>query len=186
MLYSYSFRPGYSSTVLYILPAHPATIHNQDVAAHVATGLARQIHRRTLEVLRGTPVSGRNARGDASQALRVRQQSLVHVCGDVAGGDGVDRDALGRPLVGEALCDLAHGALGRGVGRDGEAALEGEQRGKVDDAAAAAGNGGGLELEHVGADVAAEGEDGVEVYLDDLGVSEYCLDRQWSCLNSPR
>lgn len=63
---------------------------------------------------------------------------------------------------------MADGALGCGVGGNSEAALECEQRRKVDDAAAAAGDRRGLELEHLGADVTAESEDGVEVDLDDL------------------
>lgn len=76
---------------------------------------------------------GRYPGTDAGQPLRVIQQRGVHLGLDVPGRDGIHRDPLSGPLVGEALGELADGALGRGIGRDGEAALEGEQRGKVDD-----------------------------------------------------
>lgn len=138
------------------------------MSTHIATRLARQVHRRSLEVLGRPPSARGNSSTNARQPLRVVQQRRVHVCLDVSGRNGVDRDALGRPLVGKRLCDLAHGALGRGVGGDCEAALEGEQRGEVDDAAAAAGGGRDGQGEHLTAKVAAEREDGVEVDLDDL------------------
>lgn len=136
--------------------------------AHVRTGLAGQIHRRALEVLGAAPSARRDSGANAGKTLGVVEQRRVHLRFNVTWRNGVDRDTLGRPLVGEALGDLADGALGCGVGGNSEAALECEQRRKVDDAAAATGDGGGLELEHMGADVAAEGEDGVEVDLNDL------------------
>lgn len=136
--------------------------------ADICACSARQVHRRALEVVGRPPAAGGDAGADAGEALGVAEQGRVHLRLNVARGDGVDGDALAGPLVGEALGDLADGTLGRGVRGHCQAALEGEQRGKVDDAAAAAGGGRGRKLQHVGADVAAEGEDGVEVYLDDL------------------
>lgn len=136
------------------------------MTTHVAARLAGEIHSSPLEILGRTPNASGDAGRDARQAFGVVQQGLVHVGGNVPGGDGVDGDAAGGPLVGETLCQLADGALGGGVGGHGEPALEGEQGGEVDDAAAAAGDGGRVEAEHVGASVAAEGEDGVEVDLD--------------------
>lgn len=138
------------------------------MATYIATRLAGQIHRRSLKVLGRAPSARGNSRADARQPLRVVQQRRVHVRLDVSRRNGVDRDALGRPLVGKRLCDLAHSALGRGVGGDCDATLEGEQRGEVDDAAAAAGDGGDGQGEHLAAKVAAEREDGVEIDLDDL------------------
>lgn len=135
---------------------------------NIGTRPTRKIHSRALEVLGLSPSTRRNTVINALQSLRVIQNSFVHVGVDVARGNAVDSDALGRPLVGEALCHLADGALGGSVGGDSQAALESKQRAEVDDAAAAAGDGGGLEGKHVAADVAAEGEDGVEVYLHDL------------------
>lgn len=138
------------------------------MSTYISTRLARQIHRRSLKVLGRPPSARGNSRADACQPLRVIQQRRVHVRLNVSRRNGVDRDALGRPLIGKRLCHLTHGALGRGVGGDCEAALEGEQRGEVDDAAATAGDGGDGEGEHLAAKVAAEREDGVEVDLDDL------------------
>ena len=137
--------------------------------ADICARAAGEVHCRALEVVGGAPAAGRDAGADAGEALRVAEQGRVHLRLDVARGNGVDGNALARPLIGEALGDLADGALGRGVRGHRQATLEGEQRGKVDDAAAAAGGRRGGELQHLGADVAAEGEDGVEVYLDDLG-----------------
>jgi len=156
------------SITSYHLPSHPPSIHNHRMPAHIRTRLTRQEHRRAPEVLGRAPPPGRDPLADAGQPLRVAQQRRVHVRLDVAGRDGVDRDPPGRPLVGEALGQLRHGALGRRVRRHGEAALEGEQRGEVDDAALAARHGRDGQVEHVRAGVAAEAEDGVEVDLDDL------------------
>jgi hypothetical protein len=150
------------------LPAHPAAVYQQRRATHVAAGLAGEIDARALEVVGRPPPAGGDAGRDAGEAVGVLEQALVHVGLDVARGDGVDGDAAAGPLVGEALCQLADGALGGGVGGHGEAALEGQQRRKVDDAAAAARHGVRVEAEHVGAKVAAEAEDGAEVDLDDL------------------
>lgn len=135
---------------------------------YIPTRLAGQIDRCSLEVLGRPPSARGNSSADARQPLRIVQQRRVHVCLNVSRRNGVDRDALGRPLVGKRLCDLAHGALGRGVGGDCEAALEGEQRGEVYDAAATASDGGDGQGEHLAAKVAAEREDGVEIDLDDL------------------
>lgn len=129
--------------------------------AHIRTRLACEIHHRPLKVLGRPPSTRRDSRADARQPLRVVQKRRVHLCLDVSRRNGVDRDALGRPLVGKRLCDLAHGSLGRRIGGHGEAALEGQQRGEIDDAAAAAGRGGNGEGEHLAAKVAAEGEDGI-------------------------
>lgn len=119
----------------------------------------RQINRRPLKVLRRPPLPSRNPRRDALQAFRIRQQGLIHIRLDVPRRNGIDSDAFCRPLVGEALCQLADSALGCRVCRDGEATLEGQERGEVDNAASTACDGGGFEVEHVGADVSADGED---------------------------
>lgn len=150
------------------LPAHPPTIHHQSMSAHIATRLTRQVHRGSLKIFGRSPSARGDSSTDACQSLRVVQQRSVHLCLNVSRRNGIDCDALGCPLVGKRLCDLANGALGRGVGGDCEAALESEQRGEVDDATATAGDGGDGEGEHLAAKVAAESEDGVEVDLDDL------------------
>ena len=113
---SYARRKGY-------LSSHPPAVYDQHMPADVATRLTRQVDARALEVLGRAPSLGRYPSGDARQPVRVVEQVLVHVSGDVAGRDGVDGDAPGRPLVGEGLCELADGALGGRVGRDGQACL---------------------------------------------------------------
>lgn len=153
---------------LHALSAHPATVHDQHMAANIGARPRRKVHRCALEVFRGAPAASRDSSANASQSLGVVEQGCVHVRLNVAGSNGVNRDALGRPLVGKRLCQLADSTLGSCVGRDSKTALEGKEGCVVDDTAAAASDGRGLQLEHMGADVAAEGEDGVEVDLDDL------------------
>ena len=65
------------------------------------------------------------------------------------------------PFVAERFGELAEGALGGGVGGDGEAALEGEEGAKVDDLASAEGH-------HVSAGSLAEEPDGLEVDVENL------------------
>lgn len=94
--------------------------------ADIATRSARQIHGCPLEVVRRPPAPRGDACADAGQAFRIAEQGRVHFRLDVSRGDGVDRDALACPLVGEALGDLADGTFGRGVRGHRQAALEGE------------------------------------------------------------
>ena len=150
------------------LPPHPPAVDDQGMPADVGAGPAGQVDAGTLEVVGGAPPPRGDAVRDAGQPGRVGQQGGVHVRLDVARGDGVDGDAARGPAVGERLGQLADGALGGGVGRHVEAALEGEEGAEVYHAAAAAEGGELGEGEHVGAHVAAEGEDGVEVDLHDL------------------
>lgn len=156
------------------------------MAAHVCTGLAGKVHSSALEVLRTSPLDSsvsiimmklkvkmtyppsRYPRANTSQPIRIIQQRRVHLGLDIPRRNRIDRDTARRPLVGEALCELAYGALGRRIGRHCQAALEGQKRRKVDDGAAPAGHGRRVQLEHVRAYVAADGEDAVEVDLDDL------------------
>src|SRR4051812_20834547 len=85
------------------LPSHPPAIHKQYMPTNIRTGPTGKIDGRPLEVLGTPPATGRDSGRDARQPLRVVEQRRVHVRLDVAGRDGIDRDALGRPLVGEAL-----------------------------------------------------------------------------------
>lgn len=139
--------------------------------ANIPAPPPRQKHDRPLEVLGNPPPPRRDPLVDPPPPPLVPQQRLVHLRLDVPRRHRIDRDALGRPLVGEGLCELGDGALGGGVGGDGEAALEGEEGGEVDDCAAAGGDGVRREGEYVGGEVAGQGEDCVEVYLEDLGGS---------------
>ena len=105
--------------------------------------------------------SGRPGCGRGSAAAhRVGLQRRRVVGAHVAGGDRVHVDALARPLVGERLGELGDAPLGRRIGGDEDPALEGEQRGDVDDLAAAVG-------EHVAAGGPAHPEHRVEVDVED-------------------
>jgi hypothetical protein len=86
--------------------------------------------------------------------------------GEVAGGDGVDLDSLGGPLVGEGLGELGDSAFAGGVGGDANASLKAEEGGDVDDfaavcAEAAAGD-------HVAGGELGELKDAGEIDLKDL------------------
>ena len=67
---------------------------------------------------------------------------------------------LRRPLVGEELGQAGDAVLGGGVARDADAALEGEQRGDVDDGAA------GLAREGGAGEGLGEEEHRLEVHVD--------------------
>ena len=81
------------------------------------------------------PAAGGDAFEDLAVAGLVGLEGFGVGGGEVAGSDGVDLDALGRPLVGEGLGELGDSALAGGVGGDADAALEAEERGDVDDLA---------------------------------------------------
>lgn len=108
---------------------------------NIPTALPRQKHNRPLEILRNPPSPRRDPLVNPPLPSLIPQQRLIHLRLDVPRRNRIHRDALGRPLVGERLCELGDGALGGGVGGDGEASLEGEERGEVDDRAATGGEG---------------------------------------------
>ena len=87
------------------------------------------------EVFRLAPASGGDAFEDLAVAGLVSLQGFGVGGVDVAGGDSVDLNVFGRPLVGEGLGELGDAALAGGVGGDADAALEAEERGDVDDLA---------------------------------------------------
>src|SRR5215213_2600911 len=143
-----------------LLSSHPAAVHDEDVAVDVVARRRGEEDGRAREVLRLAPAGGRDAFEYLSVARLVPLQRRRVVGAHVAGRDGVDVDAPGRPLVGERLRELRHAALRRRVGGDGQSALEGEEGGDVDDLAAPA-------LDHVAPGQLREAEDGREVDLDD-------------------
>lgn len=135
---------------------------------YIATRFTCKIHTRPLEVLWRPPPLRRYPRRDARQPLRVVEQTLIHIRSNVSRRDSIHGDALCRPAIGQRLCQLSHSPLGRRIRGHVEPALEGQQRGKVDDGPAPPRHRRRLEREHVGADVAAQGEDAVDVDLHDL------------------
>lgn len=142
------------------LPAHPATVHGNEFSRDVATGTASQKDDHALEVLRLAPSSGRDPSHDAGIAVGIVDQRNIHVGINVSGSNGVDIDALGHPLVGERLGQLADAALGGCIGGDSNAALESEERGDVDNVTATAGGElGFVTRQQIGAEFTAEHED---------------------------
>jgi hypothetical protein len=111
------------------------------------------------DIRRGAPPSGGDALEDLPVARFVGLQRRGVVGGDVARRDRVDVDAFGRPLVGEQPCQPCDPALGSGIARHADPALEAQQRGDVDDLAAAL-------CEHVPPGRLAQEEQALEVGVD--------------------
>src|SRR5271157_1096743 len=143
-------------------PRHPTAIDHQHMAVQIIAGGGSQENGNAGEILGSTPAAGGDAVEDGAAAGGIGAQSGGIVGGHIAGSDGVDVDALGGPFIGERLGQLGDCAFGGGIGRDQDAALEGQQRSDVDNFAAAL-------CEHVAAGQLAEAEDRVEIDLDDVG-----------------
>ena len=68
---------------------------------HVVRGGREQEYGGVADIAGLAPAAGRDARQDRCAAVRVVAQRLGVVGDDIARRDGVDVDALGRPLAGE-------------------------------------------------------------------------------------
>lgn len=136
---------------------------------NIRTRPTRQKYHAPPKVLRRPPPPRRYPSTNARHPLPIIHQRLVHVRRDIPRRDGIDRDAALGPAVREALGQLPHGALARGVGGHVQPALERQQRGEVDHAAPPACHFRGRQGEHVRAGVAAEREHGGEVHLQHGG-----------------
>jgi len=146
------------------LPSHPPTIYSQNLTTNIRARLTRKEDDRALEVLRPSPPPSRYPAKDLTRPILIRHERLIHLRRNISRRDSIDTDPLPDPLITQRLGQLADTAFTRRVRRHIDAALETQQRRDVDDAAAAAGGVGGGG-EHMGADVAAQGEDGREVHL---------------------
>ena len=122
------------------LAAHPAAVYGEDGSGDVVAGGGAEEEGGSGEVLGLAPAGGGDAFEDLAVAGLVGLEGFGVGGGEVAGGDGVDLDAFGGPLVGEGLGELGDAAFGGGVGGDADAALEAEEGGDVDDLAVAAGD----------------------------------------------
>lgn len=138
------------------------------MSAHISTGLGGKKYNRPLEILGCTPATGRYPLRDTLEPLGVGKQGLIHIGGDVPGGDTVDGDTAVGPLVGKCLGYLGNATFTGGVGGDGDATLEGQEGAEVNDAPLSARGAVFGQLEHMGGDIAAQGKRGVEVDLDHL------------------
>ena len=140
--------------------AAPAAVDGHDVAGEVVARVGGEEDDGAFEVGGFAPAVGGDALEDFEGALGVGLEGGGVVGAHVAGGDGVDLDAVGGPFVGEGFGELADGALAGGVSGNRDAAEKREQGGDVDDFAGAAGD-------HVLAGGAAGDEDAVEVDVED-------------------
>lgn len=151
----------------FVLPRHPATVDGQDLTTDIATRSTRQEHDRALEVLRLAPPASRYPRHDLLAPRLIVHQRRIHLCCNIPRRNAIHIDALPTPLVAKRLCELRNAAFTRRICRYCDSALEREQGSDVDDATSAAIR-ARLARKHVGADVAAECEDGVKVDLNDF------------------
>ena len=82
----------------------------------IRRGRRAQIDSRPRDIGRVAPTSGRDTVKDRLAAVRIGPQSIGIVGYYIAGGDGVDVDALARPLIGQKLCQPYDPVLGCSVG----------------------------------------------------------------------
>ena len=108
------------------LAPQPAAVDGEDVPVHVLGGRRDEERDGAGDVCWSCPPPGRDPLTDLAVAHLVRAEWGGLLGLDVAGRDGIDANAQGRPLVRQGLGEPREPALARGVGRDVEAALEGE------------------------------------------------------------
>ena len=122
----------------------PASVDGQDRAVDVLRRRRGEEDRGAGDVLGPRP-SGRPGCGRGSPCCGRRRRAAPRCCWSRCspGAMALTLMPLRRPLVGEQLGQPGDAVLGGGVGRDADAALEGEQRGDVDDRAAGPAREGG-------------------------------------------
>jgi hypothetical protein len=120
---------------VHLLSAHPPAVDGEDGAGDVIAGGRAEIEGGACEILGLAPACCWDAVEDLAIAGLVGLESFGVGGGEVAGGDGVDLDSLGGPLVGESLGELCDSAFARGVGWDADASLKAEEGSDVDDLA---------------------------------------------------
>ena len=99
-----------------------STINLQITARHKAARITDAEHRSAPVLFRNTELSQHILRRPVAPTLRVFfEQSFDHGSRDVAGGDGVDADAVGAPFRGEVATELQDGGFGGVVSRADEA-----------------------------------------------------------------
>ena len=120
------------------LAAHPASVYGEDCSCDVIACGGAEKESCSGEVLRLAPAGGGDAFEDLAVAGFVCLEGFGVGGAEVAGGDGVDLNSFGGPLVGEGLGELGDATLAGSVGGDTDASLEAEERGDVDDLSMAA------------------------------------------------
>jgi len=61
-----------------------------------------------------------------------KERGHSHISSDIAWTNAVNLNVVLAPLIAQGFCKLTKGALGSGVGGNGDATLEGEEGAKVD------------------------------------------------------
>ena len=110
------------------LTAHPAAVYCHDGAGDVVAGGRAEKKSCAGEIFGLTPACGGDAFEDLAIASLIGLKGLCVGRGEVSGGDGVDLNPFGSPLVGESLGELGDSAFAGGVGWDADAALKAEER----------------------------------------------------------
>lgn len=149
------------------LSAHPTAVNSENLTRDIPASSTRKVYRTSFKVLRIAPTACWYPFQDACRSLLIIDQCSVHLCSNVARSNSVHADPLGCPLVGQGFGELTDSTFACGVCRDIDAALEGQERSDIDDAASSS-----MLVwrpsEHVCSHVSAKSEHCVQVHLHHL------------------
>src|SRR5579863_9518609 len=132
------------------------------MAVDIITGSGAEEDRCSREIGGVTPAACGNALEDLAAAGRIIPQGGGVVCSHIAGGDGIDVDSLGGPLVRESPGQLDHAPFRRSICGNQNSALKGEHGGNVEDFS------GSALLEHLTRGELGEAKYGGQIDRDDL------------------
>lgn len=113
---------------------------------------------------RWAPITKRATEITLVGTLPLTRGSCSHIGRDIPRTNSVDLHVVLAPLVTQGFCELPEGALGRGVGRNCDTTLEGEEGTKVYDLSLPS-------WHHVTACCLRKEPDGLEVDVQHLKVS---------------
>ena len=113
----------------------PPAVDGDDRPGDVVRVMAREEESGTGDVLRFSPAASGDAGKERRPYLGIVDGRSGQIGIDVSGGDAVDLDPLGRPLVGQSPNHSRYPGLGHGVGRHAAATEERPQGGREDDLA---------------------------------------------------
>ncbi len=129
---------------------------------HIARRRRQKEHGGIAYVRRRAPAAGRNAAQYGGAALGISAQGGGVVGLDIARRYGIDIDVPGRPFAGKEPGQADDTMFRGGVGGDADAALEGQDRCDIDDAALA------LLSQHVAAKDLREKEQALQIEIHHL------------------
>ena len=117
------------------LMGEPSAVDGDDRPGDVVRVMTRQEESGTGDVPRFSPAASGDTAKKRRPYLGIVDGRSGQVGIDVSGGDAVDLDSLGRPLVGQSPDHSCYPGLGYGVGRHAAATEERPQGGREDDLA---------------------------------------------------